>query len=112
MARKTKKSDPKDILSYRHGETRANNPEVGMVHAESDPDQPKTQWQYDPHLDPSLNFDTARANIETLIDDALASGDEKTMREALLELKRLQAPYLTQQPDNVLIQNPLPCHNN
>lgn len=94
MARKTKKADPKQVLSYRHGETRANNPEVGMVHAASDPDQPKTEWQYDPHLDPALQFDSARASIETLIDDALASDDPETMRMALTELKRLQAPYL------------------
>jgi hypothetical protein len=55
--RKTKGSDPKEVVSYRHEETRANNPQVGMVHAESDPDQPKTQWQYDPHLDPKLMYD-------------------------------------------------------
>ena len=86
--------DAKKILSYRHSETRVNNPEVGMVDAASDPAQPKTDWQYDPHLDPVLNFDSARAQIEVLIDGALASGDEDQMRDALLELKRMQQPYL------------------
>jgi hypothetical protein len=71
-----------------------NNPEVGMVHPENDPEQPKTTWTYDPHIDPALQFDSARARIEKLIDDALASGDTETMRDALLELKRLQEPYL------------------
>ncbi|MEX0449834.1 site-specific DNA-methyltransferase [Spiribacter sp. 221] len=71
-----------------------NNPEVGMVHAGTDPDSKKTEWAYDPHLDPDLNFDSARAGIERLIDDALASDDRERMREALHELKRLQAPYL------------------
>lgn len=85
---------PVQVLSYRHGETRMNNPEVGMVHAGTDPDGAKTTWAYDPHLDPVLNFDSARAGIETLIDDALASGDPERMRDALQELKRLQAPYL------------------
>ncbi|UXT92750.1 site-specific DNA-methyltransferase [Agrobacterium pusense] len=85
---------PVQVLSYRHGETRVNNPEVGMVHAGTDPDGDKTVWAYDPHLDPVLNFDSARAGIEKLIDDALASGDLKQMRDALQELKRLQAPYL------------------
>jgi adenine-specific DNA-methyltransferase len=33
---------PKSIVSYRHKEKRSNNPEVGMVHPENDPDQPKT----------------------------------------------------------------------
>ncbi len=82
------------VLSYRHDETRVNNPEVGMVHAGTDPDGEKMIWAYDPHLDPELNFDSARAGIEKLIDNALGSGDQEHMREALQELKRLQAPYL------------------
>ncbi|QTN03160.1 site-specific DNA-methyltransferase [Ochrobactrum sp. EEELCW01] len=86
--------EPAEILSYRHGETRVNNPEVGMVHAGTDPDGAKTRWAYDPHLDPVLNFDSARAGIESLIDDALGSADPERMKAALEELKRLQAPYL------------------
>ena len=89
-----KSDEPTEVLSYRHGETRVNNPEVGMVHADTDPDGDKTPWQYDPHLDPVLNFDSARGAIETLIDDALASDDPVRMKDALTELKRLQAPYL------------------
>jgi len=92
----TRKSDePVQVVSYRHGDARVNNPEVGMVHAGTDPDGAKTTWAYDPHLDPVLNFDSARAGVERLIDDALASGDAEAMRDALLELKRMQAPYLT-----------------
>lgn len=96
-ARKTaarKPDGPVQVLSYRHGETRVNNPEVGMVHAGTDPDGDKTVWAYDPHLDPVLNFDSARAGIERLIDDALASDDPERMKGALQELKRLQEPYL------------------
>src|SRR6056297_2884818 len=89
-----KPNGPTQVLSYRHGETRVNNPEVGMVHADTDPDGEKTRWAYDPHLDPVLNFDSARARIEKLIDDALASDDPERMKDALQELKRLQAPYL------------------
>jgi adenine-specific DNA-methyltransferase len=66
-----------------------------MVHAGTDPDGAKTTWAYDPHLDPVLNFDSARAGVERLIDEALASGDAQAMKDALLELKRMQAPYLT-----------------
>ncbi|WP_426039381.1 DNA methyltransferase [Brevundimonas sp. DC300-4] len=87
--------EPILVLSYRHGETRVNNPEVGMVHAGTDPDGARTRWAYDPHLDPVLNFDSARAGVEKLIDDALASSDPQAMKDALIELKRLQAPYLT-----------------
>lgn len=88
------KTAEKDVASYRHDDRRVNNPEVGMVTPDTDPPSPKTKWAYDPHLDPELRFDVGRAQIETLIDDALASGDEQTMRDALLELKRQQAPYL------------------
>lgn len=93
---KAKAADGADILSYRHEQRRANNPEVGMVSPESDPDEPKTHYAYDPHLDPALQFDSSatRARVERLIDDALASQDEATMRAALEELRRLQAPYL------------------
>ncbi|MFN4204594.1 MAG: site-specific DNA-methyltransferase, partial [Tabrizicola sp.] len=89
-----KSGEPAQVISYRHTDTRVNNPEVGMVHPDNDPDQPKTVWAYDPHLDPALMFDSQRARVERLIDDALASGDVITMRDALEELKRLQEPYL------------------
>ena len=91
---RAKKGQDAQILSYRHAEKRKNNPEVGMVKPENDPEQPKTVWAYDPHLDPALQFDAGRAQIETLIDDALESGDEAAMRAALQELKRLGEPYL------------------
>ncbi|TIP11323.1 site-specific DNA-methyltransferase [Mesorhizobium sp.] len=86
--------EPIQVLSYRHREMRVNNPEVGMVHAGTDPDGDKTAWAYDPHLDPVLNFDSARRGIERLIDEALSSEDPQRMKDALTELKRLQQPYL------------------
>ena len=70
-----KSGEPVQVVSYRHGDSRVNNPEVGMVHAGTDPDGAKTTWAYDPHLDPVLNFDSARAGVERLIDAALGSGD-------------------------------------
>ena len=86
--------DEAQILSYRYGDKRKNNPHVGMVDTTSDGEESETRWSFDPHLDPALNFDPARAGIETLIDDALASGDEAQTRAALEQLKRMQAPYL------------------
>jgi adenine-specific DNA-methyltransferase len=82
------------VLSYRHGDRRKNNPEVGMVDPDTDPEQPKTTWAYDPHIDPALGFDIGRAQIETLIDDALANGNEEVMRRALEQIKRQAGPYL------------------
>ena len=90
---KTCLGDPQ-VLSYRHADRRKNNPEVGMVTPDTDPDQPKTKWAYDPHIDPALQFDHRRADVEKLIDEALASGDAAAMRRALEDLKKGSAPYL------------------
>jgi adenine-specific DNA-methyltransferase len=65
--------DPQ-VLAYRHADKRKNNPEVGMVTPESDPDEGKTRWAT-PHLDPALQFDVGRA--ESKLIDALASGDAR-----------------------------------
>lgn len=89
-----KSGDEAQVLSYRYPDKRVNNPEVGMVHPENDPDQPKTKWAYDPHIDPALQFDSQRSRIEALIDGALNSGDPDVMQDALTELKRMQEPYL------------------
>lgn len=83
-----------EVLSYRHGDKRTNNPHVGMVDTHSDGIEGKTVWQYDPHIDPALQFDSQRIPIENLIDEALASGDKDRMQAALEQLKRMQSPYL------------------
>ena len=90
----TKSGNDAQVVSYRHMDKRVNNPEVGMVHPENDPGDAPEPWAYDPHIDPALQFDIGRAQIENLIDGALESGDADRMREALAELKRMQAPYL------------------
>ncbi|TYC62139.1 site-specific DNA-methyltransferase [Zoogloea oleivorans] len=87
-------NQPSQVLAYRYDEKRKNNPHVGMVDVASDHEESETTWAYDPHIDPALQFDPQRAGIETLIDDALASGDAAQMRAALEELKRMQSPYL------------------
>lgn len=84
----------KAIISYRHDDKRVNNPHVGMVNTHSDSVEEKNTWRYDPHIDPALNFDSGRAAIENLIDDALASGDKGQMQAALEQFKRMQSPYL------------------
>jgi adenine-specific DNA-methyltransferase len=85
--------DPQ-VLSYRYPDRRKNNPEVGLVNEASDPEQAKTPYAYDPHLDPALQFDSARAKAEKLIENALAGNDPAAMRHALEELRRMSAPYL------------------
>lgn len=86
--------EPAQVISYRHADRRKNNPEVGLVNAASDPQQPKKVWAYSPHLDPVLNFDSSRAELENQVADALASGDAAAMKAALEEIQRRGAPYL------------------
>ena len=85
---------PTQVISYRYDDKRKNNPHVGMVDTTSDGVEEEKTWYYDPHIDPALQFDSGRAQIENLIDDALTSGDEAVMRQALEQLRRMQSPYL------------------
>jgi adenine-specific DNA-methyltransferase len=87
-------TDNAQLARYLHPERRANNPEVGLVSEAGDPQQAKTEWTYDAHLDPALQFDSARAWAENLIEDALAGDDPVAMRQALEELRRMSSPYL------------------
>ena len=57
MARAPKKttSEKKPIEQYEHkGKKRLNNPPVGLVTPETDNEEPKKTYRYDPHLDPQL----------------------------------------------------------
>jgi len=72
-AKRVPATDEPQAIAYRHAGRRANNPETG-----------KTRWAYDPHLDPALQFDSGRAGIESLIDNALASGEQATMQTPCL----------------------------
>ena len=57
MARKEKTESKRPIESYEHRDKeRVNNPPVGLVTPDTDPDagQKKKTYAYDPHLDPQL----------------------------------------------------------
>ncbi len=57
MARKKKTETKRPIEAYDHRDKeRANNPPVGLVTPETDPDagERKKTYAYDPHLDPQL----------------------------------------------------------
>ena len=56
MARRKSAKKKKPIEQYDHkGKQRLNNPPVGLVTPQTDPESgKKTKYQYDPHLDPQL----------------------------------------------------------
>ncbi len=52
---RTKKADGPLIESYEHTDKeRLNNPPIGLVTPDTDPDSAKQTYAYDPHLDPQL----------------------------------------------------------
>ena len=54
MAKSNKK---RGIESYTHsGAERPNNPPVGLVTPQSDPDTPSATYDHDPHIDPQLSW--------------------------------------------------------
>ena len=47
----------RELEQYDHkGKERINNPPVGLVNPETDKDLPNKKYQYDPHLDPQLEW--------------------------------------------------------
>lgn len=52
-----KRKQKQDIDQYTHPDKkRINNPPVGLVTPDTDRDAPKKKYQYDPHLDPQLQW--------------------------------------------------------
>jgi adenine-specific DNA-methyltransferase len=90
-----KRTRKRPIEQYDHkGKQRVNNPPVGLVTPERDPDKGKKTYAYDPHIDPALQFDSQGAEIEALIDQGLAAQDLEEVKGVLAELKRRREPYL------------------
>src|SRR5688500_6814917 len=52
-----KAATQKAIERYEHRDKqRLNNPPVGLINADSEPEEPRKTYAYDPHLDPSLQW--------------------------------------------------------
>ncbi|MCL6613813.1 MAG: site-specific DNA-methyltransferase [Firmicutes bacterium] len=85
------------IEAYQHTEhKRLNNPPVGLVTPETDPDIGKKTYRYDYHLDPQLNFDARkiRDDLAKVIDEGLAAETLEEAKAALAKLHKAQEPYL------------------
>jgi len=89
-------SKKKPIEQYDHRDKkRLNNPPVGLVTPETDPESGKRKtYRYDPHIDPALQFDSQRSQVEKIIDNGLAAETAEEAKAALAELKKRQEPYL------------------
>ena len=90
-----KNEHKKPIEQYDHkGKKRTNNPPVGLVTPETDKDKPAKKYAYDPHIDPALQFDSKRSQIEKIIDGGIGAKTIEEAKAALAELKKRQQPYL------------------
>jgi adenine-specific DNA-methyltransferase len=89
-------SDEAQVLSYRHKDRRKNNPEVGMVSRASDPEQPKTVWQHDPHLDPSLQWTGKAERLSFAVDTVSLHVHERMDPMSILAaVRKSDAPATT-----------------
>tara|TARA_Y100000590_G_scaffold6069_1_gene8057 strand:- start:530 stop:3115 length:2586 start_codon:yes stop_codon:yes gene_type:complete len=66
------------VAQYIHpSNKRKNNPPVGMVDPNNDPDQPSTRYSYDPRLDPQLQWSGKTENSEFDVDTVSLHVHEK-----------------------------------
>ncbi len=85
-----------DILSYRHPDRRKNNPEVGMVTPATDPDEGKTRWAHDPHVDPSLSWTGKAERTSFAVDTVSLHVHERIDPASILSAARQRVPAGTQ----------------
>jgi len=87
----------RNVDKYEHPKkTRLNNPPVGLVTPETDPDQPKKTYSYDPHLDPLLIW-TGKAEKTALeLDTISLHVHERIDPYTIMESVRTKESYIAQ----------------
>jgi adenine-specific DNA-methyltransferase len=83
-----------DYSRYLHPDKRLNNPPVGLATPDTDGVEEKAKYAYDPHIAPSLDFDSGRSVVENLLHDALPPPlpkNEEEREEAKREREALKA---------------------
>ena len=89
-------TDESPVEQYVHpNEKRTNNPPVGMVDPNNDPDQANKQYSYDPRLDPQLQWSGKSENSEFDIDTVSLHVHERIdpltiIEKAMKERKNVQ----------------------
>ena len=82
---KSKAKSAQDIDQYKHEKTRPNNPPVGLVTPQTDPDQSSKKYSYDPHLDPQLQWSGKLDNLEFKVDTVSLHVHERIDPNSILE---------------------------
>jgi adenine-specific DNA-methyltransferase len=110
MTRKRKTApESKPIEQYTHKDKdRANNPPVGLVTPETDQEAEKQQYQYDPHLDPQLQWagkaERTSFEVPTVSLHVHERIDPRTIIEAVRKKEEQLQPSLFEQTELPLRQ--------
>lgn len=89
----------KAIEPYEHRDKqRLNNPPVGLVNADSEPEEPRKTYAYDPHLDPSLQWAGKAERTSFEVPTVSLHVHERIDARTIIEAARKQeaAPEATQ----------------
>ncbi len=98
---KGKKPAKESINQYTHGEAkRPNNPPVGLVTPGTDPDTPSKKYQYDPRLDPQLQWSGKQENFEFEVDTVSLHVHERIDPLTILEKVMKPQPHTQQTMSN------------
>ena len=85
----SKQPSKKPIEHYQHkGKERINNPPVGLVTPETDNDETKKTYQYDPHLDPQLTWAGKAERLSFDIDTVSLHVHERIDPRSIIETVR------------------------
>jgi len=80
------KKGKEGVEQYTHGgKKRPNNPPVGLVTPETDPDLPKKVYSHDPRLDPQLVWSGKKENTEFKVDTVSLHVHERIDPSTILE---------------------------
>ena len=84
--KKPRRKTENSVEQYTHTEAkRPNNPPVGLVTPETDPDQPRKKYAYDPRLDPQLQWSGKKENSEFEVDTVSLHVHERIDPHTILE---------------------------
>ena len=92
---KPKTKSNKDIDQYTHDNSRrSNNPPVGLVTPDTDPDQSSKKYLHDPRLDPQLQWfgkqDHSKFNVDIVSLHVHERIDPKTILEKVVKPNQSQ----------------------
>lgn len=83
-----------DIEQYTHQDKRRlNNPPVGLVTPDTDKDAPKKKYQYDPHLDPQLQWAGKTEHTSFEVDTVSLHVHERIDPKTIIEHVRKKDEY-------------------